>query len=355
MNGPTLTVDPWSRRAQATDRLLGPVRSGLLLLFLLLVLVAAAGAPAAAVPLDLLHLDASVSGEFVSVQAPNEEQAAEVLSMAQEAWRLLDPHFDATPPEQVKIYVLQDQEYELLEPAPMTRGFATFGGNRIYLRASQADQEVVTHELVHIFLGHTVRPGIEIPDWFNEGLAQYASGAKTQTLALIFEASAGNLLSLSELKRIDSLNDANRQLASTQGLAVVRFLVSEFGEEKLWELVDNLSVARTFEQALFVTYGYTDLEMDHQWSAFAADAYSLVSPVALRLLLSAFLAALSLLAAAVWLLRRWTRLHTGPEPALSQAEIEAARRAEALMPLGGADPATFEPFDDADSGSSRRQ
>jgi hypothetical protein len=220
--------------------------------------------------------------------------------------------------------VEDEKEYDRIQPAPMTRGFATFGGNTMYLRGEQADGEVITHELTHILFGKIVRPGLQIPDWFNEGLAQHASGSHEPTLELIYRMNAGEILSLSALNEIDALQSSNRELATLQGLAVVRFLVTEFGENSLWELVDNLRYARTFNQALMETYGHTDLELNAKWMAYAETNYSLVSPVVLRtagLLVTGILAVLALL---VWLGRRTRRGRDSGEPDLSAEELAAA-------------------------------
>jgi hypothetical protein len=191
----------------------------------------------------------------------------------------------------------------------------------MYLRGEQADGEVVAHELTHIFLGKTVRPGLVIPDWFNEGLAQYAAGSAEPTLELIYRMSAGEILTLPALSEIDALQSTNRELATLQGLAVVRFLVDEFGEQRLWQLVDDLRYARTFNQALMDAYGYTDLELSDRWMTYAETNYSVVSPVVLRtvgLLATGLLATLALL---VWLGRRSRSRGFAGEPELSAQEL----------------------------------
>ena len=283
--------------------------------------------PASALPNGLLSADTRVDGQDVTVVAEDAARAEEVLRLAEHGWTQVDQLFETSPPEQVIIFVLADSEYDSIEPAPMTRGFATYGGHRIYLKSGSVDQEVVTHELTHIFLGHEVRSGLDVPDWFNEGLAQYVSGARAPTLQLIYEMSAGNMLSLEELGKVDALHDGNRQIASLEGLAIVQFLVQDFGEARLWQLLGRLGEAPSFEDALASTYGYSNLELNQRWLAYADDAYSLFSAAALRAYVTLIIGGLALIGAAIWLIRRTQLVYAG-EDRLREEEVMAARAAE---------------------------
>ncbi|HZJ02528.1 MAG TPA: peptidase MA family metallohydrolase [Thermoleophilia bacterium] len=283
--------------------------------------------PAFAVPNGLISADTRIDGREVTVVAEDAPRAEEVLRLAENGWAQVEPLFRTSPPEQVIIFVLVDSEYDSIQPAPMTRGFATYGGHRIYLKSSSTDQEVVTHELTHIFLGHEVRSGLDVPDWFNEGLAQYVSGARAPTLQLIYEMSSGNMLSLQELGKVDALHDGNRQIASVEGLAIVQFLVQDFGEARLWRLLGQLSEASSFDEALASTYGYSNLELSQRWMAYADDAYSLFSPVALRAYVTLVIGGLALIGAAIWLIRRTQLIYAG-EDRLREEEVVAARAAE---------------------------
>ncbi len=284
---------------------------------------------AAAAANNTVTLGAIASSERFIVQARRQDTAERTLRYAEAAHGVLAPRFVSVPDAPVIITVVEDRkEYERIEPASSTRGFATFGGNRVYLLGDQLDQEVVTHELTHIYLGKNVRPGLHVPDWFNEGLAQYASGSTGPTAELIYVLGTGDILPLAELGQIDALHDHDRQLATVQGLAVVQFLANEYGDSSVWSLVEQLGRARTFGQALLDTYGRTDLQLDAQWMAYAKDRYGLLGPEGLRLLASAGLGLLALVAAGVWFVRRAMRLRPAPsEVPLTSQEIAEAERA----------------------------
>ena len=120
-------------------------------------------------------------------------------------------------------------------------------------------------------LGKNVRPGLDIPDWFNEGFAQFVSRGDQHDREIFYLVATGKLLPLPELDHIDALHGPNREFPTIQGLAVVQFLVHEYGQDKLWDLVGSLSHSRTFSQALLDTYGRSDLELSDQWLAYAGE------------------------------------------------------------------------------------
>ncbi len=281
----------------------------------------------------LSSLDAVASSPSVRVHSTTDEMAAKTLAMAERAWNRLRPRFQNSPTEPVEVFVVEDDaEYERIQPASMTRGFATFGGNRIYLRGSDLDQEVVTHEMAHILLGANVPPGLRIPDWFNEGFAQFVSGADDHTIEVLYMVTSDRVLGFSALAKIDALRGPDRDVATIQGFAVVRFLADRYGEEQLWALVTRLSHATDFDQALVDTYERSDLQLSEDWLAYASDEYGLLSLMGLRMIGTMALGALALLAVTIWLGAAIRRSIRSPSPLdLTDAEIEEAERAERLQ------------------------
>jgi hypothetical protein len=304
------------------------------------------------------------SDRFV-VHSASARTAERALTLAEQSWDALAGRFELVPVEPVTIVVVENAaEYERIQPAEMTRGFATFGGNSIYLKGSDLDQEVVTHEMAHILLGKNVRRGLAIPDWFNEGFAQFVSHADGRSDEVFFLVASGRLLTLPELDRVDALRGPDRELATVFGLAIVRFLVEEYGQDALWRLVDRLSRTPSFNQALFDTYGRTDLELSEEWQTYAEHEYGIFSLVGLQTAGFALVGLLSLAAVAAWLATRIRLRRRPPSPLdLTPWEIRQAERAAALLasrpeddetptrleiegaggPTGGASPPTSPP------------
>ncbi|MHB1345262.1 MAG: peptidase MA family metallohydrolase [Thermoleophilia bacterium] len=282
-----------------------------------------------------ITLGATAFADDLTVHAATETTAQRTLALAENAWTTLAPRFPAIPREPVVIVVVEDpEEYERIQPASMTRGFATFGGNRIYLLGADLDQEVVTHELAHIMLGKNVRAGLAIPDWFNEGFAQYVSGSDSHRLEIFYSHASGELLSIQELDHVDALAGPNRHLATIEGLAIIEFLVDQYGDEALWDLVSHFSHSRTFSQALFDTYGRSDLELNDDWRAYAADEYGVFSLVGLQTVGTTALGMLALIALGVWATTK-VKLRKDRRSSLdlSDWEIQEADRAAAALAM----------------------
>jgi hypothetical protein len=320
-------VDPRGPLRGGTPiRLLARVALALALLLVVLVAGGPAATSASAAPNPGITLGARAESYHFVVEAHREVVAQQTLAMAERAWTSVALRF-ATPPEgPILIFVVEDaKEYERIQPAPMTRGFATFGGQRVYLLGVRLDQQVVTHELVHILMGLNVAPDLRIPDWFIEGLAQYASGARRSDLGLLDWGAPTVMVPLPTLDTVDALQGPLRELATVEGLAVVQFLVTSYGEPALWELADRLGHADSFNQALFDTYGRSNLELSNQWMTYAQASYSLLSPGGVRILGALAFAFLVMLAAAVWFVRHKIMLgRSGTEPSLTLEEIAAA-------------------------------
>jgi len=296
---------------------------------LLLIVLAAGGLgtkSTVAMPEIGITLGARAESDHFIVESQRHGVAKRTLTMAERGWADLAPRFEVLPSKPVIIIVVEDgKEYERIQPAPMTRGFATFGGRQVYLLGDQLDQEVVTHELVNILMGYNVAPDLRIPDWFNEGLAQYASGARRSGLGLLYWGDTSEVLPLSTLDTVDALNGPQRELATIEGLAVVQFLVATYGEPALWELTTRLGYADSFNQALLDTYGRTNLQLNQQWMTYAKSTYGLLSPQGIRTLGTLAFAFLVMLATAVWFIRRTARLaQSSTEPSLTFEEIKAA-------------------------------
>ncbi|MDK2784422.1 MAG: hypothetical protein PWQ41_880 [Bacillota bacterium] len=104
----------------------------------------------------------------------------------------------------------------------------------------------MTHEFTHLVLDY--KTGGNYPRWFSEGLAQYEEvrqggvlwNERTENLA-------GRHYSLAELDRFDELD---QNLAYSDALSLVEYLVEVRGEEGLKKVIEALGKGASFSQAL---------------------------------------------------------------------------------------------------------
>jgi hypothetical protein len=130
-------------------------------------------------------------------------------------------------------------------------------------------RRVVHHELLHavineVYYGGSIQSLIQlgarmrIPNWFNEGLAEYlALGWDTQSDMYIREAVIND-----HLPDIDQLNG---YFAYRGGQAVWDYVAEQYGEEKIAEILRRLQSARSVSHAFQRSIGLTVDELSAQW------------------------------------------------------------------------------------------
>jgi len=127
--------------------------------------------------------------------------------------------------------------------------------------------EILLHELVHIFVADRF-PGVRLPVWLNEGLAQYLSGYKFSLDDRIAIANALSVKKIMPLSEIDSLLDFSpmkARLAYLQSLAAVQFFVNEYGIHALQQLILKLAEHRSLDEAFSAAVGHDFIDFEIFW------------------------------------------------------------------------------------------
>ena len=122
----------------------------------------------------------------------------------------------------------------------------------------------VTHQVVHQV---THNPFNEPPTWLDEGMAyRYQEGGTESFLALVPPAvEDGRLYSVRALNSQFPYEKADTDLAYGESLAIVNFIVDEFGEEGLRELVFVFEEGVSYDEAVQRALGVSIDELDRRW------------------------------------------------------------------------------------------
>lgn len=126
------------------------------------------------------------------------------------------------------------------------------------------------HELLHLFIGDIERKtSRKIPLWFNEGLAQWISGTPvfSDRSELRINALKGTLIPFEALTESFPETESKARLAYQQSESVVEFIVRDFGQEALQEVIRGLKQGKDFESALVNTLGLTPGQLEIRWQA----------------------------------------------------------------------------------------
>ncbi len=135
--------------------------------------------------------------------------------------------------------------------------------------------EIFRHELAHIAL-HQATRGRDVPRWFNEGFAVFASGegsiVRLQTLWLA--TVSGHLWPMSKLARTFPADGASASIAYAQAADFVRFMVRREDRHRFSGLVSRLNDGLSFDQAIAESYGAGLETLEQEWNADVSQRYT---------------------------------------------------------------------------------
>lgn len=163
------------------------------------------------------------------------------------------------------------QEAILFEPS-WTGGMA-FPEHNIFIMGISAsdstwDQNTVIHELTHILIGHYTFSCIgTVPTWLNEGLAMFSEGDLSSYMQSQLDAAIKNdtLLTVRSLNGGFSELPDKADLSYSQSHSIVSFLIEDYGQDKLTELLDALRDAKPVDDALIEVYGFDTDGLEDAW------------------------------------------------------------------------------------------
>jgi hypothetical protein len=213
---------------------------------------------------------------------PEKKELAEIgASYAEETYTYLEAKFNHSVPERVPlIFYATHAHFQETNTIPYmipegVGGFFEFLKGRVVVPANGSISEfkhVLRHELVHVFTHSKERQVLKarnqinhpgLPLWFVEGLAEYwSSGWDTQAEMFIRDAALNDYVF--PLQRIYQINGSF--LMYKEGQAILRYIASHYGENKLLELIENLWVAEQFHKVFQFTLGKSYKEFDKEWT-----------------------------------------------------------------------------------------
>lgn len=153
-----------------------------------------------------------------------------------------------------------------------TGGLAYASNNIVVIGISPSDIEwgkrTEAHELTHILVGRfTFSCLVSIPTWLNEGLAMYGEGGLTpEEAGQLEEAIAENtLLSARALTGSFSENPEVASLSYSQSYSLVNFLITEYDQQHMFDLLIALRDGAPIDQALETIYGFDVDGLEDAW------------------------------------------------------------------------------------------
>lgn len=240
-------------------------------------------------------LSSQVNGEWATITSPDfiltydpldEKVAEEVLEFAEEGLERISKSLGFRPREKTTIYLCSTQK----QFRQLTRGGVPDWGigcalpksGTIVLKSPRAARRnldlktIVSHEISHILLGKALG-GIRPPRWFDEGLAIHQSKEWRlgDGLTLAWASLSNSIIPLSQLENSFPTEERRANLAYTEGFSAVSFMVTNYGEESLMELISCLGKTGDMDRAFGESLGLGYSEFESSWLQWVKRTYNL--------------------------------------------------------------------------------
>jgi len=204
--------------------------------------------------------------------------AQQLIAAAQQALVRLAGDTGALLNQPVKIYVYssaQDLQGALIFPKEWTGGvtFAEYGVIAIGISPDSTDWggRAISHELTHV-VNHqmTSNPYSGLPTWLDEGLAKHNEGPIEQgDIDILNKAIAQkNLVSLRSICSGFSAYPDLASLSYVESWSAVDFLIHNYGEPKMLELLNTIKQGRGYDEAFNKVYGFDIDGLNSIWQNY---------------------------------------------------------------------------------------
>ena len=223
--------------------------------------------------------------------------AQDVLSAAQQALARVGEDTGVTLERPVKIYIYanaDDLRGSMIYPQEWTGGvaFTRYGIIAIGIAPDNLEwgNRAIAHELTHLVIHQmTFSPYGGLPTWLNEGLAMNAEGELNPFYEALLTLATDEdiLISVRSLASPFSAFAGESALAYAQSYAVVKFLIDNYGKEKMFKLLTAFKQGSGYDEALVRVYGFDMDELDALWREYITTGKTPVEATAGRNLCTA--------------------------------------------------------------------
>lgn len=205
----------------------------------------------------------------------NENFASELMLAAQDALDRLKEYTTAEPAKMIKLYIYADSDDlqgSMIYPQEWTGGvaFTRYGIMAIGIAPEKLDwgKRAIAHELTHLVIHQvTLNPYNEIPTWLDEGLAMRSEGELSPTMEIFLNRAVADkgLISVQSLASPFSAYSGEASLSYAQSYSLVDFLITQYGQAKMDDLLQTFAAGSTYDTALEKVYGFDMDGLDTRW------------------------------------------------------------------------------------------
>jgi hypothetical protein len=201
--------------------------------------------------------------------------AQELMDTCQGGLTRLTQDIGTCPERPIKIYIYasaNDLQGAMIFPQEWTGGaaFTAFSTIAIGIPPGELDwgKRALVHELTHLVIHQaTFSPYGQLPLWLDEGLAMHNEGE----LDPVFRSSLEEAILEDELISVRSLcspfsaETEKARLSYAQSYSLVEYLLDNYGQDRMLELLTILKQGSTYDEALTEVYGFDIDGLDANW------------------------------------------------------------------------------------------
>ena len=201
--------------------------------------------------------------------------AQELMDTCEEGLVGLTQDVGACPERPIDVYIYastDDLKGAMIFPQEWTGGaaFTVFSTIAIGIPPSELDwgKRALVHELTHLVVHQaTFSPYGQLPIWLDEGLAMYNEGE----LQSVFSSSLEEAIADDELISVQSLcspfsaETEKARLSYAQSYSIAKYLLDNYGQDKMLDLLAVLRAGSTYDDALTEVYGFDIDGLDARW------------------------------------------------------------------------------------------
>ena len=201
--------------------------------------------------------------------------ARELMDTCKEGLARLTQDIGTYPERPIKIYIYastSDLQGAMIFPQEWTGGvaFTEFSTIAIGISPARLDwgKRALVHELTHLVVHQaTFSPYGQLPLWLDEGLAMYSEGGLAPDLCSRLEEAIleDELISVRSLCSPFSAYYEIACLSYAQSYSLVEYLLDNYGQDRMLDLLALLKQGSTYDEALTEVYGFDIDGLDARW------------------------------------------------------------------------------------------
>jgi hypothetical protein len=219
----------------------------------------------------------------------DEDFARELMSATQEALQRLADDTGACLEKPAELYIYansDDLKGAMIHPQEWTGGVAYTRYGIMAIGIAPDDtawgKTTIAHELTHLVIHQmTLNPYNDLPTWLDEGLAMYNEGplGPAFTSYLLWAIDEDELISVQSLSSPFSAYAEEAYVSYAESYSLVEYLITTYGREKMFELLNTFREGSGYDAALESVYGFNMDGLDSLWRSYVTQHYQLVELV----------------------------------------------------------------------------